>query len=95
MRRIFGGGLEKEHKSNKRHAIYSSPHCGLVAWEDLSPMTQYDFTRDIALPRLTEQDGLEPSPWRLARVAPITWEELGPNSGTASQGGVNLIGSWP
>ena len=84
-RRVFQVPLEREHESNKRRAIRSSPRGGLVAWEDLPPMAQHAFAQDVALPRVAEQDGLEPSPWRLAHVAPITWEELGPSFGTAFQ----------
>ena len=84
-RLVFGGGLERQHKSNKRRLAASSSRGGLAGWDSLSPMTQHSFDMNIALPRIAAADVLEPSPWRLARLAPITWDELGPSFAAAFQ----------
>ena len=40
-------------------------------------MAQHEFTMNIACPRITDHNGVEPSPLELARLAPITWGDLG------------------
>ena len=74
---VFGGGLEREHKSNKRRQVVSPSRGGLWGWDSLSPMTQHTFTMNVARPRIAAADGMEPHPERLARLAPITWGDLG------------------
>ena len=39
-RLVFGGGLERQHKSNKCRLVASSSRGGLAGWHSLSPMTQ-------------------------------------------------------
>ena len=76
-RLIFGQGLERQHKSNKRRQVATSSRGGLWGWDSLSPMAQHEFTMNIACPRITYLNGTEPPPLELARLAPITWGDLG------------------
>ena len=45
--------------------------------EDLSPMAQHDFSRDVAFPRMAR---IQPFPYRvgtLAEYAPVAWDQRG------------------
>ena len=74
---IFGQGLEREHKSNKRIHTARSSRGGQWGWDQLSPMAQHAFTRDIVEPRMTYLNGVEPPPLELVAAAPIHWGDLG------------------
>ena len=72
-----GQGLGREHKSNKRLHTARSSRGGQWGWDQLSPMAQHAFTMNIACPRITYLDGIEPDALELARLAPIHWGDLG------------------
>jgi hypothetical protein len=74
---VVGGGLEREHKSNKRQQVMRSSRGGLWGWDSRSPIAQHAFTVNIACPRITYLNGIEPPPLELARLAPIHWGDLG------------------
>ena len=76
-RLIFGEGLEREHKRNMRQQAMRSSRGGPWGWNRLSPMAQHEFTMNIACPQIIYHNGVEPSPLELARLAPITWGDLG------------------
>ena len=76
-RLVVGQGLEREHKSNKRFHTARSSRGGQWGWDQLSPMAQHAFTMNIACPRITYLDGIEPDALELARLAPIHWGDMG------------------
>ena len=76
-RRIVGHTLEREHKRNLRRQAATASRGGLWGWDSLSPMAQHEFTTHIACPRIAYLNGTEPPPLELARLAPITWRDLG------------------
>ena len=84
-RLVVGGGLERQHKSNKRQQKSALESTNPAGWDSLSPMSQRIFAMNVALPRIAAADGLKPSPWRLARLVPITWDKLGPSFVAAFQ----------
>ena len=76
-RLVVGQGLEREHKSNKRFHTARSSRGGQWGWGQLSPMAPHAFTMNIACPRTTYLDGIEPDALELARLAPIHWGDMG------------------
>ena len=76
-RLVVGQGLEREHKSNKRFHTARSSRGGQWGWDQLSAMAQHAFTMNIACPRITYLDGIEPDALELARLAPIHWGDMG------------------
>ena len=76
-RLVVGQGLERKHKSNKRFHTARSSRGGQWGWDQLSSMAQHEFTMNIACPRITYLDGIEPGALELARLASIHWGDMG------------------
>ena len=77
--------VERAHKSNKRLCQNSQNSGGLIKWADLSPLCQQAFRDEVAAPVLVGWKAFDGRYATLDSIAPIAWEDLGPNFGVAFQ----------